>query len=90
MGTKLVGDHLSMGTKFLGTICPLGLNWLGTVCPEGPINWGPIVGDHMHLGPNASQPRFYMLISGQFIANYLNLRSKLLFVCFEKLNFSDF
>ena len=50
-----------MGTKFLGTICPLGLNWFGTVCPEGPINWGPIVGDqmsgdHMCLEPNVSQP----------------------------------
>ena len=61
MGTKLVGDHLSMGTEFLGTICPWGLNWLGTVCPEGPINWGPIVGDqmsgdHMRLGSNVSQP----------------------------------
>ena len=60
-GTKLVGDHLSTGTKFLGTICPWGQNWLGTVCPEGPINWGPIVGDqmsgdHMCLGPNVSQP----------------------------------
>ena len=49
------------GTKFLGTICPWGLNWLGTVSPEGPINWGPIVGDqmsgdHMCLGPNVSQP----------------------------------
>ena len=50
-----------MGTEFLGTICPWGLNWLGTVCPEGPISWGPIVGDqmsgdHMRLGPNVSQP----------------------------------
>jgi hypothetical protein len=44
-GTKVVGDHLSMGTEFWGTICPWGQNWLGTVCPEGPINWGPIVGD---------------------------------------------
>ena len=63
-GTKLVGDHLSMGTEFLGTICPLGQNWLGTVCPEGPINWGPIVGDqmsgdHMCLGPNVSQPKLH-------------------------------
>ena len=45
MGTKLVGDHLSMGTKFLGTICP----------------WGQEVGDRksgdqMGLGPNESQP----------------------------------
>ena len=37
------------------------LNWLGTVCREGPINWGPIMGDqmsgdHMCLGPNVSQP----------------------------------
>ena len=34
---------------------------MGTICPEGPINWGPIVGDqmfgdHMRLGPNVSQP----------------------------------
>ena len=40
-------DHLSMGIEFLGTICPWGLNWLGTISPEGPINWGPIVGDQM-------------------------------------------
>ena len=51
-GTKLVGDHLSMGIKFLGT-----------VCPEGPINWGPIVGeqmsgDHMRSGPNVSQSKY--------------------------------
>ena len=64
MGTKLVGDHLSRGTKFLGTICPWGQNWLGTVCPEGPINWGPNVGDqmsgdHMGLGPNVLQPIFH-------------------------------
>ena len=68
MGTKLVGDHLSTGTEFLGTICPWGLNWLGTVCPEGPINWGPIVGDqmsrdHMCSGPNVSQPAFFDLRS---------------------------
>jgi hypothetical protein len=55
----------------LGTICPWGLNWLGTVCPEGPINWGPIVGDqmsgdHMRLGPNVSQPVF-----GLFLITYL-------------------
>jgi hypothetical protein len=31
-----------------------------------------------------------MLICGQFIAKYLNLWSTLLFVGFEKLNFSDF
>ena len=49
-GTKLVWDHLSRGPNFWG------LNWLGTVCPEGPINWGPIVGDQMSLGPNVSQP----------------------------------
>ena len=60
-GFKFVRDHLSMETEFLGTICPWGLNWLGTVCLEGPINWGPIVGDqmsgdHMRLGPNVSQP----------------------------------
>ena len=46
----------------IGTICPGRLNWLVTVCPEGPINWGPVVGDqmsgdHMRLGPNVSQPR---------------------------------
>ena len=68
MGTKLVGDHLSTGTEFLGTICPWGLNWLGTVCPEGPINWGPIVGDqmsgdHMCLGPNVSQPFIYAILA---------------------------
>ena len=43
MGTKLVGDHLSMGTKFLGTICPWGQKWLGTVCPVESIGdqlWG--------------------------------------------------
>ena len=51
MGTKLVGDHLSIKTKFLGTICPWGQNWLGTVCPEGPIDWGPICG-----GPNVRGP----------------------------------
>jgi hypothetical protein len=50
-----------MGTEFGGTICPWGPKWLGTICPEGPINLGPIVGDqmsgdHMHLGPNVSQP----------------------------------
>ena len=45
-----------MGTKFRGTICPWGQNWLRTICPEGPIYWGPIVGDHMCLGPNVSQP----------------------------------
>ena len=44
-----------------GQTIPIKLNWLGTVCPEGPINWGPIVGDqmsgdHMCLGPNVSQP----------------------------------
>ena len=44
-GTKLVANHLSMGTKFLGPVAPWGQNWLGTVCPEGPINWGPILGD---------------------------------------------
>ena len=59
----MVGDHLSMGTKFLGTICAWGQNWLGTVCPEGPINWGPIVGDqmsgdYMPFGLNVSQPVF--------------------------------
>ena len=26
-------------------------NWLRTICSEGPI-----IGDHMHLGPNVSQP----------------------------------
>ena len=50
-------DHFSRGTKFWGTICPWRPNCLGTVFPEGPINWGPIVGDqmsgdHMRLGPN--------------------------------------
>ena len=47
-GDQILGDHLSMGIKLVGT-----------VCPEGPINWGPIVGDqmsgdHMRLGPNVS------------------------------------
>ena len=65
LGTKLVGNHLSMGTEFWGTICPWGQYWLETVCPEGPINWGPIVGDqmsadHMCLGPNVSQPTLYV------------------------------
>ena len=37
------------------------LNWLETAFREGPINWGPIMGDqmsgdHMCLGPNVSQP----------------------------------
>ena len=45
MGTKLVGDHLSMGTEFSGTICP----------------WGQEVGDRksgdqMSSGPNELQP----------------------------------
>ena len=57
-GTKLVGDHFYMGTKYLGTICLWWPNWLGTVCPEGTINLGPIVGDHMRLEPNVSQPNF--------------------------------
>ena len=62
-----------MGTEFLETICPWGPNWLGTVCPEGPINWGPIVGDqmsgdHMHLGPNVSQPlNYYDILYHLFI-----------------------
>ena len=34
--------------------------------------------------------KFEMLICGQFIAKDLNLWSTLLFVCFEKLNYSDF
>ena len=34
--------------------------------------------------------KFQMLICGQFIAENLNLWSTLLFVCFEKFNFSDF
>ena len=33
--------------NILGTICPWGLNWLGTIYPEGPIYWGPIVGNQV-------------------------------------------
>jgi hypothetical protein len=50
LGTKLVGDHLSMGTKFMGTICPWGQNWLGSrgtnqLGTNGgwPNVWGPYV-----------------------------------------------
>ena len=79
MGTKLVGDHLSRGTKFLGTICPWGQNWLETVCPEGPINWGPIVGDqmsgdHMCLGQNVSQPIIYCVF---FFWIYIDKKKKM-------------
>ena len=40
----------------------MGTVFLGTICPEGPINWGPIVGDQMSgdpmcLGTNMSQPK---------------------------------
>ena len=53
--------------NIIGTIC-LGwpnywrpwvhrylIGW-ASVCPEGPINWGPNVGDHMYFGPNVSKP----------------------------------
>ena len=53
---------MSRGTKFWGINCPWGKNWMGTVCLEGPINWGPIVGDqmsgdHMHFGTNVNVSR---------------------------------
>ena len=77
-GTKLVGDHLSRGTKFLETICPWGQNWLGTVCPEGPINWGPIVGDHMSgdhmcLEPNVSQPLYRRIDKSTYLLTFLEV-----------------
>ena len=85
MGTKLVGDHMSTGTEFLGTICPWGQNWLGTVCPEGPINWGPIVGDqmsgdHMCLGPNVSQPYVILSFSNSFIEEFVFLKHALILI----------
>ena len=94
--TKLIGDHLSRGTEFLGTICPWGQNWLGTVCPEGPINWGPIVGDqmsgdHMCLGPNVSQPYImefltgHLLSSGDFLFTFCFCMRKIWEATFEWL-----
>ena len=58
---SILGTICLGGQSWLGTICPGGQNWLGTVYPEGPINWGPIVGDqmsgdHMCLGPNVRGP----------------------------------
>ena len=43
----------------------MGTEYAGDRFPEGPINWGPIVGDQMsgdrmRLGPNLSKPDFYL------------------------------
>ena len=51
---------------------------MGTVGPEGPINWGPIVGDqmsrdHMCLGPNVSQPKIVTLFPLDFAKTSANI-----------------
>ena len=72
MGTKLVGDHLSMGTKFdgdrlsrgtkvVGEHLFMGTEFWGTICP-----WRQEVGDRksgnqMGLDPNESQPNMIFL-----------------------------
>ena len=42
MGTKLIGDHLSMGTELVRDRLSRGTNQLGTNC-GGPNVWGPYV-----------------------------------------------
>ena len=70
MGTKLVGDHLSMGTKFdgdrlsrgtklVGDHLSMGTKFWGTICPWGREVGDRKSGDQMGLGPNASQPSFF-------------------------------
>ena len=49
MGTKLVGDHLSMGTEFDG-------NLMGIVCPGGQEVGDQKSGDQIGSRPNVSQP----------------------------------
>ena len=67
MGTKLVGDHLSMGTKFdgdclsrgtklVGDHLSKGTKFLGTICPWGQEVGDRKSGDQMGSGPNESQP----------------------------------
>ena len=56
MGTKLVGDHLSIGTEFDGDRLSRGINFMGIVCPGGQEVGDQKSGDQMGLGPNASQP----------------------------------
>ena len=54
---------------------PWGSNWLGAVCPVGAVNWVPIVGgpnvgatgDHVHLGPNVSQPGLQLPPTSRFL-----------------------
>ena len=76
----------------MGTIRPWGLNWLGTVCPEGPINWGPNVGDqmyrdHMDLGPNVSQPYNAHFFLGFFGQKFGFETPQLIFLHARKLSF---
>ena len=67
MGTKLVGDHLSMGTKFDGDCLSRGIKLVGdhlsmgtkffvAICPWGQemADWKS--GDQMGSGPNESRP----------------------------------
>ena len=56
MGTKLVGDHLSMGTKFDRDHLSRGINFIGIVCPGGQEVWDRKSGDQMGSGANVSQP----------------------------------
>ena len=68
MGTKLVGDHLSMGTKFdgdrlsrgtklVGDHLSMGTKFLGTICPWGQKVGDRKSGDQMGSGPNELQPQ---------------------------------
>ena len=73
MGTKLVGDHLSMGTKFdgdrlsrgtklVGDHLSMGTKFLGTICPWGQEVGDRKSGDQMDSGPNESQPSNTVLL----------------------------
>ena len=62
MGTKLVGDHLSMGTKFDGDSLSRGINFMGIVCAGGQEVEDWKSGDQMGLGPKASQPPVHILL----------------------------
>ena len=56
MGTKLVGDHLSMGTEFDGDCLSKGINFMGIIYPGGQEVGDQKSGDQMGSGPNVLQP----------------------------------
>ena len=56
MGTKLVGDHLSMEIEIDGDRLSRGINFMGIIRPGGQEVGDRKSRDQMGSAPNASQP----------------------------------